>query len=149
MALGKRPQGSHAKIRVVRDSIVILNTMLALFRDYKPLTFFGSLGVILIVCGLFLGLTVIIEFLQTGLVPRLPSAIMAVALVLAGMLSGTVGFIVHTIVRRFQEIDQQLRLVVDELKYMQANGKADITPLCPIRFHLLNLKSPAERVVMK
>jgi len=112
---GKRPTGSFSKLRILRDGFIILNTMIALFRDYKPLTFFGLLGTMLIGLGLALGLTVAMEFLSTGLVLRVPMAMMAVGLVLAGILSGTVGFIVHTIVRRFQELDHQLRLVVDDV----------------------------------
>jgi hypothetical protein len=113
--LGERPSGSVSKIRILRDGIIILNTMVALFRDYKPLTFFGFFGAILIALGAVLSVTVVKEFLSTGFIVRVPRAIMAVGLILAGMLSGTVGFVVHTITRRFQELDHQLRLMVNEL----------------------------------
>ena len=122
--LGKRPTGSFSKIRIIRDGIIILNTMIALFRDYKPLTFFGLLGAILIGLGLVLGLIVVMEYFSTGFVLRVPTAIMAVGLVLAGMLCGIVGFIVHTILRRFQELDHQLRLVVDELADLKDGPKS-------------------------
>ena len=68
--LGFRPEGSHSKIRVLHDGFAILNTILMLMRDHKPLTFFGSLGLGLIVLGLIPGTVVILEYLQTGLVPR-------------------------------------------------------------------------------
>jgi hypothetical protein len=58
---------------------------------------------------------VIIEFLRTGLVPRLPSAVLAVGLVLSGMLSVTVGLTLHTIVRHSQESEFQLRILTEEL----------------------------------
>jgi glycosyltransferase involved in cell wall biosynthesis len=107
--LGVRPEGSHSKIRVMRDGIIILNTILALFRDYKPLTFFGALGLVFIGLGLVPGLVVVVEFLRTGYILRIPSAVLAVGLVLTGMLLIMVGLILHTIVRRFQEFDHQLR----------------------------------------
>lgn len=108
--LAARPEGSFSKIRVVQDGFVILNTILALVRDYKPLTFFGSMGLIFIALGFVPGTVVIVKFIKTGLVPRLPSAVLAVGLVLSGMLLLVVGLVLHTITRRFQELEHQLRL---------------------------------------
>ena len=108
--LTPRPQGSFSKIRIVQDGFVILNTVLTLFRDYKPLTFFGGMGLFLITLGFVPGIIVIVEFIKTGLVPRLPSAVLAVGLVLSGMLLFVVGLVLHTITRRFQELEHQLKL---------------------------------------
>jgi len=108
--LTPRPEGSFSKIRIVQDGFVILNTILSLVRDYKPLTFFGSMGLLLILLGFVPGVVVIVEFIKTGLVPRLPSAVLAVGLVLSGMLLIVVGLVLHTITRRFQELEHQLRL---------------------------------------
>jgi len=115
--LASRPNGSFSKIRVVNDGFRIINTILTLLRDYKPLTFFGSTGVMLMLLGAIPGLIVILEFLETGLVLRLPSAVLAVGLVLAGLLAITVGLVLHTIVRRSQEFDYQLRKLLDETRY--------------------------------
>jgi glycosyltransferase involved in cell wall biosynthesis len=115
--LTHRPEGSFSKIRSFGDGFLILNTILALLRDYKPLTFFGSLGLFFIALGFVPGLIVIYEFIETGLVPRLPSAVLAVGLILSGMLSITVGLVLHTIVRRAQELDHQLRVLTDELRF--------------------------------
>jgi hypothetical protein len=108
--LTSRPEGSFSKIRIVQDGFVILNTILSLVRDYKPLTFFGGMGLVLILLGFVPGIVVIVEFIKTGLVPRLPSAVLAVGLVLSGMLLIVVGLVLHTITRRFQELEHQLRL---------------------------------------
>ena len=108
--LAARPEGSFSKIRVVQDGFVILNTILALVRDYKPLTFFGSVGLLFILLGFIPGTVVIVEFIKTGLVPKLPSAVLAVGLVLSGMLLLVVGLVLHTITRRFQELEHQLRV---------------------------------------
>jgi len=115
--LTARPSGSFSKIRIFNDGFRIVNTILTLLRDYKPLTFFGSAGVVLILLGAIPGLIVIFEFFETGLVLRLPSAVLAVGLVLAGLLAITVGLVLHTIVRRSQEFDYQLRKLLDETKY--------------------------------
>jgi Glycosyl transferase family 2 len=125
--LGARPEGSHSKIKIVSDGLLILNTILALFRDYKPLTFFGSLGLLFIFAGLIPGTVVIVEFIQTGLVPRFPSAILAVGLVLCGVLLILAGLIVHTIVRRFQEFDHSLRVMAREIKKSQSSAKKSDT----------------------
>ena len=109
--LKARPEGSFSNIRILRDGFVILNSILTLFRDYKPLTFFGVIGLFLILLGLIPGTVVIVEFIKTGLVPRLPSAVLAVGLVLAGMLAIVVGIVLHTITRRFQELDYQLKVL--------------------------------------
>jgi glycosyltransferase involved in cell wall biosynthesis len=114
VTLIRRPEGSHSKIRIARDGLRILHTILALFRDYKPLTFFGAMGLVLIFLGFVPGLSVTLEFFRTGLVPRLPSAVLAAALVLAGMLSITIGLILHTIARRSQELEFQLEMLKEE-----------------------------------
>ncbi len=114
--LGERPEGSHSKIKIVSDGLLILNTILALFRDYKPLTFFGLAGLAFILGGLIPGTIAIVEFIQTGLVTHFPSAILAVGLVLCGVLLLVAGLIVHTIVRRFQEFDHHLRILAREIK---------------------------------
>lgn len=114
--LTDRPDGSNSKINIFRDGMLIGNMIFSLFRDYKPLTFFGSIGLILIFLGLFPGGLVVNEFLKTGLVFRLPSAVLAVGLEIAGMLSITVGLILHTIVRRSLEVEYQLRSIFDETR---------------------------------
>jgi glycosyltransferase involved in cell wall biosynthesis len=115
VALTQRPPGSHSKIRILRDGLLILWTILALFRDYKPLTFFGAIGLALVALGLVPGAVVVVEFARTGLVERLPSAVLAVGLVLAGVVVGAVGLVLHATARRFQELEVLVhRLAHDE-----------------------------------
>jgi len=113
--LGQRPLGSHSKIRWIQDGVRISNAILALFRDYKPLTFFGAAGAALVIAGFIPGVIVIVEFIRTGLVSRFPSAVLAVGLILGGMLLIVAGVIVHTILRRFQELDYQLRALREDV----------------------------------
>ncbi|MGA2059045.1 MAG: glycosyltransferase family 2 protein [Thermoguttaceae bacterium] len=107
--LGQRPEGSCSKIRPLRDGIRILCMIFALFRDYKPLTFFGSLALARVAAGLVPGTIVIMEYLQTGQVLRMPSAVLAVGLVLLGMLMLTAGIILHSLTRRIRELEYQLQ----------------------------------------
>lgn len=112
--LTERPAGSHSKIRLVQDGWLILKTILTLFRDYRPLTFFSVLGLVLTALGCVPGAIVISDYLKTGLVPRLPSAVLAMGLVLTGMLALVVGLILHTISRRFQELDYQFQTLAND-----------------------------------
>ena len=111
--LSARPTGSSSKIRVVRDGIIILSNMLALFRDYRPLAFFGSIALVLMAAGFVFGGIVIVEFFRTGLIGRMPSAILAVGLVLAGLINFIMGVILHTIAQRFREVESQLQALAD------------------------------------
>jgi glycosyltransferase involved in cell wall biosynthesis len=121
--LGVRPEGSNSKINYLRDGFLILNMIFSLFRDYKPLTFFGAIGIFLMLCGLPFGGIVIYEFIERGVVMRLPSAVLAVGLELAGMLSLTIGLVLHTIVRRSMEMEYQLRVIFDEFEKNQKAGE--------------------------
>jgi glycosyltransferase involved in cell wall biosynthesis len=102
--LAQRPIGGQSKIRIVSDGFKILFTILDLFRTYKPLTVFGGTGVVMILLGWGFGLSVILEFLETGLVPRFPTAILATGLTLSGLLSISVGVVLNTLARRFREL---------------------------------------------
>jgi glycosyltransferase involved in cell wall biosynthesis len=121
--LKPRPDGSRSKLRLVQDGLLILRTIITLFRDYRPLTFFGGAGIVLIVLGLVPGIRVIVDYFETGLVPRLPSAVLAVGLVLTGVLSIVVGLILHTISRRFRELDSQLQSFADDVR-QEGNAQA-------------------------
>jgi glycosyltransferase involved in cell wall biosynthesis len=109
--LTHRPEGSFSKIHPFYDGMRILFTIFALFRDYKPLTFFGGLALFFILGALIPGTTVVVEFIQTGLVPRLPSAVLATGMVLLGMLFLTIGIILHSMTRRIRELEYQIRNV--------------------------------------
>jgi hypothetical protein len=88
--------------------------MLTLLRDYKPLTFFGSLGLGLILVGLVPGAMAVSDYVKTGILSRPAAALLAFALLSAGPAMGFLGLILHTIARRFQELDLQLQTLADE-----------------------------------
>ncbi len=91
-----RPEGSQSKLSTYSDGAKVLLTIFNLFRDYKPLKFFGALAVLLGVISLFLFLPVFSEFLKTGLVPRFPTLIVSVVMMLAAFLSIVCGLILDT-----------------------------------------------------
>lgn len=119
ITLTSRPEGSKSKIKIVRDGMLITATILALFRDYKPFTAFTSIGLVLFTAGLIPGLVVVDEYLRTGYILRIPSAILAVGLVLASITVIFSGFVVHTITRRFQELESQMQSMIE----MHLNGR--------------------------
>jgi glycosyltransferase involved in cell wall biosynthesis len=119
--LSARAEGSTSKIKIMRDGFLILSTIFALFRDYKPLTTFGSIGLVFIFLGFIPGIIVIHEFFNTGYILHIPSAILAVGLVLSGILVSFSGLIMHTLSRRFQELDCQMQNL-SELHLKQKNN---------------------------
>ena len=94
-----RPEGSESKLSTFSDGMKVLRTIMSLFKDYRPMALFGWLTLILVVLGLAFGIPVVAEFAATGLVPRLPTALLAVALVLLGMLSLVCGLVLDTVVK--------------------------------------------------
>jgi hypothetical protein len=98
-----RPSGSVSKLSTFRDGFKVMRTVLSLFKDYRPLVLFSTVGILLVLIGLFLGITVIIDFIQTSLVERFPTAILAVGLVLSGLLSLVCGFVLDTTVKGYRK----------------------------------------------
>ncbi len=108
VTLTERLLGSQSKIRVISDGSKILWTILDLYRTYRPLTVFGGVGLIMMGLGIVLGIVVLLEFIETGLVRRFPTAILASGMVLAGLLAVSVGLILNTLMRSFREMQYKL-----------------------------------------
>jgi len=100
----ERPEGSTSKLRTVRDGFRISTFILKLLKDERPLLFFGGLGVLAIIVAAVLGVSVLAEFFETGLVPRLPTAILSAALINFGSLLIVTGFILDLITKARQEV---------------------------------------------
>ena len=99
-----RPEESPSKLHTYRDGYRILVAILMFFRDYRPLKFFGLLALFLLLLSFAGGGLVIAEYLQTGLVPRLPLAVLSAALFILSALSMTCGVLLSSINRRSAEI---------------------------------------------
>lgn len=100
----ERAAGSASKLRTMRDGYRILLALLAFFRDYRPLTFFGSIALGFAACGLTAGGVVISEYLRTGQVLRIPTAILCIGLLTLSMASAIAGVVLSSISRRASEI---------------------------------------------
>ena len=94
-----RPAGSSSKLNTVSDGIKVILMIGTLFKDYRPLKFFSLIALVLFLIGMAFGLPVIVEFLETGLVPRLPTAILAVSFVFVASLSLATGLILDTVAK--------------------------------------------------
>ena len=94
-----RPEGSTSKLNTISDGIKVMLTISSLFKNYRPFKFFNLVSLVLCIIGLIIGLPVISEYIQTGLVPRLPSALLATGFIFLGALSFATGLILDTIAK--------------------------------------------------
>ncbi len=94
-----RPAGSQSKLTTFGDGALVIMAIVSLFKDYRPMGFFGVIAAIFVILGLIAGIPVVVEFAETGYIDKLPSAILAVALVICGALSLTVGLVLDTVAK--------------------------------------------------
>ncbi len=103
-AYAARPEGSESKLSTYRDGWRILRTILTLFRIEKPLAFFGIIGAALALIAIAISIPLFLTFFETGLVPRLPTAVLAMGIMLLAFLNGFCGLILDTVVRGRREM---------------------------------------------
>ncbi len=110
-----RPEGSVSKLNTFRDGFRVLSTIFRLFKNYKPLAFFSVIALILALIGLGFFIPILIEFIRTGLVPRMPTLLFSIFTWLVGVMSLTCGFILDTIT---QQKRQQFEIELNIIKMM-------------------------------
>jgi hypothetical protein len=110
-----RSVGSRSKLHTVRDGLRILFAIMKLVKQERPLQSFGATGAALVAAGLGLGLPVVLYFLRTGLVPRLPSALLATGLVLAAALSFVCGLVLEQVACGRKELKRLAYLAIPAL----------------------------------
>lgn len=103
-AYAARPEGSESKLSTYSDGWRILRTILTLFRIEKPLAFFGIIGAALALIAIGISIPLFLTFFETGLVPRLPTAVLAMGIMLLAFLNGFCGLILDTVVRGRREM---------------------------------------------
>jgi len=103
-----RPEGSYSKLRTFRDGFRVLWKVFSLFRAFKPLTFFGSIGLFLFACGLGAGSLPIYDYLVHRWVYHVPLAILATGLMLLSAGSIFLGVLLHAVNWRFKELHNVL-----------------------------------------
>ena len=117
-----RPNGSASKLRTYRDGFRILRTILFLIREERPLQFFCCIFVFLALLSIALALPILSEYLKTGLVPRLPTAVLSTGAMLLAFLSLTCGLILDTVTLGRREMKRMHYLAIP------APGISDLKP---------------------
>lgn len=109
-----RPEGSFSKLNTFGDGFKVLKTILLLFRDYRPLLFFSMISSCVFLLGLTLFIPILLEYLETGLVPRFPTLIVACFIILFAMLMFFVGLILEVSMKRHKQLYELLLLMHDK-----------------------------------
>ena len=99
-----RPEGSFSKLNTWRDGLRILSTMLKLYRSEKPLRFFTAVGIFLALVSVGLAIPIFITYLEEGIVPRLPTAVLSTGLMIVAILSMSSGLVLDTVTRGRREM---------------------------------------------
>ncbi|MCL2403697.1 MAG: glycosyltransferase family 2 protein [Coriobacteriia bacterium] len=103
-----RPKGSYSKLRTIPDGLRVLKTIFALFKDFRPLLFFGLASAVLFIIGLVLFVRPLAEYLATGFVTYVPTLVVSIGFMIMSLLSGVCGVIVDSIrkqTRTFYELE--------------------------------------------
>jgi glycosyltransferase involved in cell wall biosynthesis len=107
-----RPAGSASKLRTYTDGARILRTIILLVKEARPFQFFFFFAVLFALAALGLGIPVITQFMATGLVPRLPTAVLATALMGIAFLASTCGLILDSLARARKEAKRMAYLAI-------------------------------------
>jgi len=103
-AYASRPEGSESKLSTFGDGWRITKTIVTLYRTERPVLFFGSIGALLLVAALLLAIPLIVTYLDTGLVPRFPTAILITGMTIVAVLCFFAGLILDTVTRGRREM---------------------------------------------
>jgi glycosyltransferase involved in cell wall biosynthesis len=101
---GARPEGSHSKLSTYGDGWRILKTIATLYRIERPVLFYGSIGALLVIAAILLAIPLVGTYLETGLVPRFPTAILVTGMVIVAVLCFFAGLILDTVTRGRREV---------------------------------------------
>src|ERR1700710_557912 len=99
-----RPEGSFSKLNTWRDGFRILGTILKLYRSEKPLRFFTAISIFLVLISIGFAIPILVTYLETGLVPRLPTAVLSMGLMILAVLSVSSGLVLDTVTRGRREM---------------------------------------------
>ena len=103
-AYAARPEGSESKLSTFSDGWRILKTIVTLYRIERPVLFFGSIGALLLIAAVLLSVPLVITYLHTGLVPRVPTAILVTGMTVVAVLCFFAGLILDTVTRGRREV---------------------------------------------
>jgi glycosyltransferase involved in cell wall biosynthesis len=103
-AYGARPEGSASKLSTYRDGWRILRTIATLYRVERPVLFYGGIAALLTLAAIILAVPLLVTYIDTGLVPRFPTAILVTGMVIVAVLSFFAGLILDTVTRGRREM---------------------------------------------
>ena len=114
-----RPEGSESKLNTYSDGFKVIFMIIKLLRTYKPMFFFGMFALIFIALGVGFMIPVIVEFINTGLVPKIPTLIVSCISILIGIISFFSGLVLHTITwKNRQDFEMKLIEIADKYKQL-------------------------------
>ncbi len=99
-----RAEGSASKLNTWRDGLRILRTIVRLYRAERPLPLFGAIGVALAIAAIGFAIPIVVTYMETGLVPRLPTAVLSTGLMILACLSVAIGLVLDTVTRGRREM---------------------------------------------
>ena len=122
-----RPEGSESKLNTYSDGIKVIKTIATLYKDYRPFSFFTWISVILFLIGLAFLIPVLIDYINTGLVPKMPSFVASVFFFICSIQSFFGGLILQTIAKRNkQDFEFKLNQYTDKFEELKKEkGKED------------------------
>jgi hypothetical protein len=125
-----RPEGSISKLHTYRDGFRIMQVILMLLKNERPSFFFGILALLLASTSIGLVAPVVVTFLETGLVPRLPTAILSASIMLLAFLSIACGLILDTVTRGRREMKRlaYLQIAAHPSSFVQDGSARDARP---------------------
>ena len=103
-AYAARPEGSQSKLSTYGDGWRILKTIVTLYRIERPVLFYGSIGALLVALAIVLAIPLVVTYLATGLVPRVPTAILVTGMIIVAVLCVFSGLILDTVTRGRREV---------------------------------------------
>ena len=122
-----RPAGSASKLNTIRDGVRILKTIIKLSKQERPLWFFGLIFGLLSLASVGLAVPVLITYSETGLVPRLPTAVLSTGIMLIAFLSLLCGLVLDTVTRGRQEMKRLHYLQIPAPLAAPAKNKSDVS----------------------
>lgn len=117
-----RPDGSESKLNTYSDGFKVMRTILKLYKDYKPLRFFSVIAAVLIILAVIFFIPVLIEYIETGLVPNFPTLIVCGFCVTAALMSYFSGLILSTMVQQNRQ-DFEYKLIETQRRYNEELDK--------------------------
>ena len=112
-----RPEGSESKLNTYSDGMKVLRTIINLFRNYKPLAFFGIISLLLLIIALIFFIPVLITYIKTGFVPNFPTLIVCGFVTIASIQSFFSGMILQNIIKKNNQ-DFEMRLIAIQREYL-------------------------------